>query len=230
MRIKQSEDLPELSAVTTVSRKTLNQKVHEALKLLILQGKIAPGTKMNEVQIAHQMNTSTTPVREAFRMLAAEGLVKIEPWKGVVVTEYQTDEILEVFQCREALELLALELTMRQLEKSPQREEEIRKIDLEIERSRSSGLTEFVNLNSGIHDFWIRGSGNRRLMQLIETMNDVLLHDRNVSAMDETRRTQIIEEHVAILEAIRDQDEDKAKSALLEHIRRGYEYSLAIRK
>ncbi|MEG1849364.1 MAG: GntR family transcriptional regulator, partial [Oscillospiraceae bacterium] len=69
-------DDKKIGGIRPVGRQPLNQKVYESLKMSILCGNIAPGVKLSENQVALQMDTSTTPVREAFRMLAAEGLVK----------------------------------------------------------------------------------------------------------------------------------------------------------
>ena len=220
-----------ISGIWPVGRQPLNQKVYESLKELILAGQISPGTKLNETQVARQMGTSTTPVREAFRLLAAEGFLKIEPWKGAVVQEYSTDEIMEVFQCREVLETLALELTISRLANAPDREAALERIDKEISLSEGEdAFSGFVDRNSGIHDFWIKGSGNHRLMALMDSLSDVLLHDRNVSAMDEQRRRAIIQEHREIFEAVRELDQAKARAALVRHIENGYRYSLRIRE
>ena len=219
-----------ISGIWPVGRQPLNQKIYENLKQLILEGTIPPGTKLNETQVARQMGTSTTPVREAFRLLAAEGFLKIEPWKGAVVQEYSTDEIMEVFQCREVLETLALELTISRLAGAPDREAALERIGKEIALSEEDALSGFVDRNSGIHDFWIRGSGNHRLMALMDSLSDVLLHDRNVSAMDEDRRREIIQEHRQIFEAVRKLDQEAARAALVRHIQNGYRYSLKIRE
>ena len=219
-----------ISGIWPVGRQPLNQKIYENLKQLILEGTIPPGTKLNETQVARQMGTSTTPVREAFRLLAAEGFLKIEPWKGAVVQEYSTDEIMEVFRCREVLETLALELTISRLASAPDREEALERIGKEIALSEEDALSGFVDRNSGIHDFWIRGSGNHRLMALMDSLSDVLLHDRNVSAMDEDRRREIIQEHRQIFEAVQKLDQEAARAALVRHIQNGYRYSLKIRE
>lgn len=219
-----------ISGILPLGRQPLSQKIYESLKQLILEGNISPGAKLNETQVAEQMNTSTTPVREAFRLLASEGLVKIEPWKGVVVQEYSTDEILEVFQCRQVLETLALDLTISRMEKLSDREEELRRIEEAIALSEGEdAYSGFVGRNSGIHDFWIKGSGNRRLMLLMESLSDVLLHDRNMSAIDGQRRQEIIAEHREIFRAVRALDREQARMALMRHIENGYRYSLKIR-
>lgn len=221
-----------IHGIVPLGRAPLSQKIYENLKCLILEGNIPPGTKLNEGQVAQQMNTSTTPVREAFRLLASEGFVRIEPWKGVVVQEYSTDEIQEVFQCRQVLETLALDLTISRLESRslPSQEEILQQIEQDIKLSEGEdAFSGFVGRNSGIHDFWIKGSGNRRLISLMDSLNDVLLHDRNLSAIDEQRRREIIEEHREILQAVRVLDREGARTALKRHIENGYQYSLKIR-
>lgn len=220
----------EINGIRPVGHQPLNQQVYENLKLSILNHAIAAGTRLAESQVARQMGTSTTPVREAFRMLAAEGLVSITPWKGAVVQEYTLNEIQEVFQCREVLETLALDLTISRLAETPDAEERIRRMREAVERSQEeTTLSAFVNLNSAIHDFWITGSGNRRLIGLMETLNDVLLHDRNLSAMDERRRREIVGEHREIFAAIQTMDRERARKALQTHIRKGYGYSETVR-
>lgn len=220
-----------IPGIAPLGRMPLSQRIYENLKRLILEGGISPGTKLTECQVAKQMDTSTTPVREAFRLLASEGFVKIEPWKGVVVQEYSTLEIQEVFQCRQILEALALDLTISRLENLPEQEEALRRIEEDIVLSAGEDtFSGFVERNSDIHDFWIKGSGNHRLIALIENLNDVLLHDRNISAMDPKRRFEIIEEHREILLAVRALDRERAQAALRRHIDNGYQYSLHIRK
>ncbi len=220
-----------IEGMDPVDYRPLGQKVYEKLKLSILNGDVPAGAHLTETQTAQQMGTSATPVREAFRLLAAEGLVRIEPWKGAVVAQYSSDEIREVFECRAVLEQLALDLTLTNLAARPDREEATARVGALIERSKAEdAITRFVSINSEIHDFWIAGSNNKRLLRLMDDLNDVLLHDRNVSARDDKRRGEIIKEHTDILAAIRQQDKRKARSALARHIKNGYAYSANLRK
>ena len=77
---------------------------------MILNDEFKDEIKLNEVQIATMLDVSPTPVREAFRMLAADGIVEIIPWKGVFIKKYTIDEVEEAYQCREVLETLAVKL------------------------------------------------------------------------------------------------------------------------
>lgn len=214
-----------------IVRKTLNFSIYETLKSMILNGDLPPKHKLNETQIAMEMGTSTTPVREAFRMLAAEGLVQIEPWKGAVVQQYNVNDVKEVFQCRARLECLAMELLMEKLKADPKREGKLKKLKDMVEQSREErNVTKFVQINSAIHDFWIYGAGNQRLIGLMNSLNDALLHDRNVSGMDDKRRMEIVEEHMQIADAICRLDAEAAVAALQRHIDIGCRYSIMIRE
>lgn len=203
-----------------LGRQTLNQKVYENLKLSILNGDLAPETKLNETHVAEQLNVSATPVREAFRTLASEGLVEIIPWKGVVVKKFSNDEVLEVYQCREVLEVLAVELAIDKIDKN-----DLEILDNYIKISKNSNnISELVKINTDIHEFILDKSGNNKLKFLVEILNDVLLHDRNVSAFDNTRREEIVDEHVLLLNELKNKNLDKAKEAMRIHIHNGYEY------
>lgn len=208
--------------VEGIKRQTLNQRVYENIKASILAGRLTEGTKLSEQQMAASLGVSATPVREAFRMLATEGLVRIEPWKGAVVQGFTEADTLEAVQCREALECQAMRLIFDQLT-----EEDFQKIEGLVKQAQhTEDYSEFVHLSSSIHDVWIEGCGNRRLSAMMKQLDDVLLHDRNVSAVDAARTKQIVEEHTEILAALRAHDLNRAIAALTAHIYNGYRYSI----
>lgn len=206
--------------IKEIGRQTLNQQVYETLKLSILNGDLAPETKLNEVHVAEQLNVSATPVRESFRMLASEGLVEIIPYKGVIVKKFSQDEVLEVYQCREALEVLAVELAIDKIN-----EQDIETLDSYISLSKETkNISQLVYTNTKIHKFILDKAGNEKLKFLVELLNEVLLHDRNVSAFDNIRREEIVEEHLVLLSALKDKDVKRAKQAMSTHICNGYNY------
>lgn len=208
--------------VDGIKRQTLNQRVYETIKASILAGKLEEGTKLSEQQMAASLGVSTTPVREAFRMLAAEGLVRVAPWKGAVVQGFTEADTLEAVQCREALECQALRLVFDQLT-----EEDFQKIETLVNHAKcTEDYSEFVRLSSSIHDVWVQGCGNRRLIAMMKQLDDVLLHDRNMSAVDTARTKQIVAEHTEILAALRAHDLHRAITALVAHIYNGYDYSV----
>lgn len=202
------------------TKKTLNEQVYDSLKQMILDNVLQPNQKLNETDIAGILGVSATPVREAFKRLAADGFVDIIPYKGVYVKGYTLTELKEVYQCREQLELLALELAFPNMEESD--------IDDLIEDliayKNSKDLKTSVGLSNMLHDYIIEKSNNKRLRILLDQLNDVILRDRYITASDESRKAEIHEEHLAILKNIKSKNLEKAKFALSNHIRNGYKY------
>src|SRR5438552_4302674 len=94
---------------------TLWQRVHERLREQILSGELEPGTELAEVALSEQLGVSRGPVREALGRLASEGLVIVRPRRGAVVRSLSTEEFLELYQVREALEMMAVKLAVPRL-------------------------------------------------------------------------------------------------------------------
>ncbi|MDR7077271.1 DNA-binding GntR family transcriptional regulator [Neobacillus niacini] len=210
----------DLSKVESVERQPLNVRIYENLKSAIIKGDLHAGNRLTETEVAKQMNVSPTPVREAFRRLAAEGLVKIVPWKGVVIQSFSEAEIIESYQCREALEVLAIRLAVENID-----EKGIEKLRVLLNQSfEAESSTEFVSLNSEIHSVFIEYARNAKLKTLLDLVNDVIFHDRNISAYNSSRREKIIAEHMEIFNALKEKNADKAESAMRLHIKNGLEY------
>src|SRR5699024_4511753 len=104
---------------------------------------------------------------------------------------FSEKEIIEVYECRESLEKLALELAMPNIT-----ELEIDELIEEIEDNIiTKDIRKNVDMSNKLHNFLINKSGNKRLKKLLIDLNDVLIRDRNISAVDQDRRTEILEEH-----------------------------------
>ena len=138
-------------------KKTLNLQVYEILKEMILSDEFKNEIKLNEVQIATKLEVSPTPVREAFRMLAADGIVEIIPWKGVFIKKYSIEEIEEAYQCREVLEILAVKLCINIIPK-----DEIEKL-LKVLKGNHDTIEERIKVSNEIHNMIIEYSNNKRL-------------------------------------------------------------------
>ena len=90
------------------------------------------GQKLNETDIADALGVSATPVRETFRRLATEGFLEVIPYKGVYVREFSKKELMEVYECRKALEKLALELAFPNIVK-----EEVEELIEDLEENKN---------------------------------------------------------------------------------------------
>ena len=95
---------------------TLWQRVYEYLREEIISERLQPGTELQEVALSEELGVSRGPIREAIGRLAAEGLVTVRPRRGALVRSLSKDEFLELYQVREALEMLAVRLAVPKLE------------------------------------------------------------------------------------------------------------------
>lgn len=202
------------------TKKTLNEQVYDSLKQMMLDDVLKPSQKLNETDIADILGVSATPVREAFKRLAAEGFVEMIPYKGVYVKEYTITELKEVYQCREQLELLALDLAFPNIEES----DIDRLIESLYKHKNDKDLNASVDLSNMLHDYIIEKSNNKRLKILLNHLNDVILRDRNITAGDENRKIQIHEEHVDILRSLKSKNLEASKLYLSKHIKNGFKY------
>ena len=198
----------------------LSEQVYEQLKRAILQGHLEPETRLTETDMAGQIGVSPTPVREAFRRLAAEGFLEILPWRGAKVRGISSQEILETYQCREVLEGLACRLAAASID-----DDGLEKLRRLVEESRSpQSPADIVSRNSAIHDLILTYAGNAKLTSTLALFQETILRDRTLTAYNENRQHSIHAEHEAILAALAKRDAAAAEEAMRIHVRNGYAY------
>lgn len=212
-----------LSKIKSASKQPLSVLVYENIKSAIISGEIEPGTRLTETAVSDQMNVSSTPVREAFSRLASEGLIKIIPYRGAIVQEFTSQEILEVYQCREALEVMAIELAIDHID-----DKGIGQLKKLLKKSKDAAdYTKFVEINTAMHEIFFEYAKNDTLFKLINQIQDVILNNRNVSSYNDVRKEEIYEEHKLIITALENKDKEQAKTAMADHIKNGYAYIMA---
>ncbi len=161
---------------------------------------------------------SPTPIREAFRKLASEGLIEVNSWKGVTVKGIGTKELLEIYECREALEGMAGYLASNNITNKDITELE----EIIIKSNNIKEIKDLINLNTKFHDKILEIANNERLKKLLNDLMGVILYDRDISNRYTTRREEIFEEHKEILKYLKQRDSEKVSSLMKEHIRHGY--------
>ncbi len=102
-------------APSLMQHRTAQAAVAHQLRTEILSGALPPGTRLLQAAVASRMQTSTTPVREAMRELAAEGLVDLDPHRGVIVHHPLDEELAEVYEIRRVLEVLSIRKTVQHI-------------------------------------------------------------------------------------------------------------------
>lgn len=209
-----------LSEIDNVGRLPLSEQVYGILKRAIINGVLKPDVKLNEVKIAEQLSVSATPVREAFRKLAVDGLVVIVPWKGVRVKSYCESDIAEMYQIREVVEGLGARLATELMDDSTK--SELRDIYDQAVKSKDS--QDVVELNSLFHLIIIEAAKNKRIADFINEFKEMINRDMFLTSYDEERMRKCQKEHFEILEAIFENNPNKAEEKMRQHIRNAFNY------
>lgn len=195
----------------------LNEKVYRILKEKIIKGTLKSGTKILESEIAKQMGVSRTPIREAIRKLDVDGLVIMNPNRGVQVIDFLIEDLREVLQIRELLEGFAAYIAAKKIS-----DKEIIKLEEIIKKMRNEAakgnIAAYTDLNSQFHNVILELSENKRLIRLCNSLSG---HEYKfkIEALTLVERLKYsIEEHIKILEALKKRNSIEAKSLTQSHI------------
>lgn len=201
------------------NHKPLREIVFEELRTLILTGKIEPGTRMMEIELADEMGVSRTPIREAIRKLEEEGLVVIEPRKGAYVSEISVPDIVNILEVRENLDgLTAYFAAQRISEKGKENLIEISKqFDVAVE---SGDMDEMIKFDSMFHKIIVDETDNSYLVNIMERIQELVLRFRYIYYKDFKRAEEMPNEHKMITNAIINGDADTAREESELHIRK----------
>lgn len=206
-----------------LSRKTVAHQVAAVLREEILRAQAPPGMRLRQEEIAARMGVSTTPVREAFRILEAEGLVRLDPGRGVLVFRPSIEEVRETYEIRETLEMLAVRHTVETM--SDTEIEELEGILEELDRT--SDRDEWIRLNNRYHDQMYAFAARPKLRSLIVSLRDSMagyMHSAIHRAVESGRASR---EHRAILDACRSGDVARAQDAVRVHLHHTVELALS---
>ena len=200
------------------SRGSMPEAVASALREAILDGALTPGTWLREAEVAREMNVSRTPVRDAFRILAAEGLVSINANQGAVVAQMTAEDVVELYVMRETLEMLAAKLAARRgaqqcLEAFADLIPKMREIG---EQGR---IQELSKLNFDFHAVILAAAGNRYLDRALTQIQNAARRFPDPTLGLPGRVEESIGEHVALADAISTGDAETAERLAGEHMR-----------
>ena len=197
---------------------TLWQRVHERLREQILSGKLEPGAELAEVALSEQLGVSRGPIREALGRLASEGLVTVRPRRGAVVRSLSKEEFLELYQVREALEMMAVRLAVPRL--GEQDLATLEGLIAAMSRYAERGEVEqFFEANAAFHAHLLEASGNQKLRELYGQLLGQMGRYRMRSLTLRGNLQRSVAEHAAILRAARRGDAERAAHLMSEHIR-----------
>jgi len=205
---------PDLAPATGAA----SERIAAHLRTAILAGDIAPGERIRQEGVAERLGTSRLPVREALRILEAEGLTEHTANKGARVPRLDPAELDVLYRMRERLEPLALSLSMPHLSAG-----EVRELESIHERIASdAGLREFMVLDREFHLGSYAGCASEQLSSSVTRLwNATQAYRRAFMELGGQQRRWIVDhEHRLILDAIERRDAEDAERYLAGHIRR----------
>jgi len=204
-----------LRSVAGVAHRTTHEYVRDVLRRAVLNGELAGGTRLVQAEIASSLNVSTTPVREALRDLAAEGLIDFDPHRGAIVQEKTPDELVEIYSIRRVLEPLAMRQAAGNMTK--QQLEELRALhDGMVSEPRPDA---WVDHNREFHMSMYEPADSPRLLAIIGSLEDASIMTVGASLNSVPGlREKAIRDHDRILTALENDDLDGAVAAIEEHL------------
>jgi DNA-binding GntR family transcriptional regulator len=207
----------ETEALEAPLTRTLNETAAEKLREMIVHGTLAPGARLNERELTEMLGLSRTPLREATRMLASEGLVELLPNRGARVAALNVSTIRQTLQVMGALEALAGELAC--IHAKDEQITELRATHFEMLADHARGdLDSYFHRNQRIHLMIIDMADNAVLSQLYRNLNDQVRRVRYMANLSQQRWDTAIQEHEDILAALTARDAEKLKALLADHL------------
>ncbi|MBI4572698.1 MAG: GntR family transcriptional regulator [candidate division NC10 bacterium] len=204
-------------ALTPVRYRNMAEQIATAIRQAIANGKLRPGTRLLEVQIAREMGTSRAPLRESLIQLEREGLVVRQPNRGTFVADLTEELVREVASLRGVLEGFAASLAVKRLTREDfDRLETILKEMLAA--ARQGEFPRMVEWDYQFHEYIMRASGHRLLYETWVGMDRkirVYLSATNLMYAD---MKSVVEGHVPILRALRRRDPQRASRVMAEHL------------
>jgi DNA-binding GntR family transcriptional regulator len=205
------------------------EQIVAVLRKDIVENRWKSGERLPEPQLCGEFGVSRTPLREAFKRLEAEGLIRLIPHVGAVVTDPDAAEIAETMEILIALEQLA---TTRLAQKRPSAViAEIERIDREMLRAaRAKDAPRYYELNDEFHRTIVGGTGNKALIDLHQTVMWDVHRERHRANAVEPFTVPSPESHQAIMTAVRAGDGAKAGLAMRDHLENVSRTTVARRK
>ncbi len=203
---------------------SLRGKVFRRLREDILSGVYKEHDELREITIGEELGVSRTPVREALRQLELEGLVSIIPNKGAYVTGISSKDVQDIYKIRSMLEGLCARWATRYITKEQigELEEAILLAEFHLQKTGDRDVAEKAQqvseLDGKFHQVLYHASNSRILEHVLSDFHKYVKMARTMSVEESSRAEKSIEEHRAILDAIRSRDEDLAERLANEHV------------
>ena len=204
-------------AYPRIQRRTLHEEVLERLRDMIIEGRLEPGQRINEGAVGAQLGVSRTPLREAIKSLASEGLVEMQPAKGAVVRRFSLRDLREILEVIKSLEQLGGRIACAQATDAQIAEVVAlheRMMALYAEQNR----LEYFKLNQAIHTSFVQNSGNAVLAEMHETLQARIKRLRYVGNSEPSKWANAVAEHEEMIKALKKRDANRLAEVVGRHL------------
>ena len=200
-----------------IVRAPLHVQVAERLRVGIDSGELAPGARLNEVELCNDMGVSRTPLREAIRSLATEGLVELQPNRGAIVSVVSSEDVTEILPILASLEGLGGRLAAVNMKS--EKILQVRNIHNQmISHYRNGAVDDYFETNRLIHELITEGSGNQTLVDTINNLSAKVRRARFSAHMTQESWAKAVAEHEEMIDALESRDSNRLESVLIQHI------------
>jgi len=204
------------SSLNESTKETKQQWLYSKIKKAIINNEYLPGTMLTERALCDKYDVSRTPIREALRQLANEGMVQHIIGKGAFVAEVSFENMVEIFEMREALERQAVKLFI--LKDDGTLASELAKCFKEQMTYENTDPVKFMEKDMDFHFLIAEGAKNKRLVYALETIYDQIEMMAISAENDENLREMAGRHHQDILDAVRKKDVELGERCIVEHI------------
>ena len=206
-----------MSEIIELARQALPHQAAARLRAMLIEGAIAPGAKLNERELCEQLKISRTPLREAIKMLASEGLVELLPNRGAVALSLSEQDVIDTFEVMASLEAQSGELAAARITDAELAE--IRALHFEMLAAYTRrDLPRYYALNAQIHACINAAAKNPVLARTYAQLNARLQASRFRSNQDGQKWQRAVNEHERMIDALTRRDGAAMRAVLVEHL------------
>ncbi len=210
------------AAPDPIVRRTLHDELLERLRAMIIDGDLAPGDKVPEKELCERFGVSRTPLREALKVLANDGLVKLTPNRGAMIADLTLEDLEEAFPVMGALEALSGEMACANI--TDAEIATIKKLHLEmVAHYEARELKPYFRTNQKIHEMLLSAAGNQTLSALYRGLEGRIRQARYLANMSTSRWTQAVREHEQIIAALEARNGAELGAILKSHLANKFE-------
>lgn len=203
--------------VIPLPQATLHEQVASRLRQMLVENRIAPGAKLNERELCEQLKVSRTPLREAIKMLAAEGLVELVPNRGAIAVELDETDVLRTFEVIAGLEAQSGELAAERITDAELAEIQAMHFEMLAAYTRRD-LSTYYAINARIHRAINAAAKNPVLTAVYNQVNARLQALRFRSNQQGDKWKRAVDEHGRMIEALAKRDGAAMRKVLLAHL------------